>query len=117
MARFSTSGISRVSAERRWYVIAAWIVALLIGGALSTMYLDDALTTDFTSSSNQDSVVGLQLLEDRMQYPDPETETIVVESSSITVEDPGFASTGKRSGGGSARIRHTGRSGRRNQLL
>ncbi|CAN5862833.1 MMPL family transporter [soil metagenome] len=92
MARFSTSGISRKSAEKRWYVIGAWIVALIVAAIAASTWLDDALTTDFTSSSNQDSVVGLELLEDRMQYPDPERETIVVESSSMTVDDPEFES-------------------------
>ncbi|MGD9711452.1 MAG: efflux RND transporter permease subunit, partial [Thermomicrobiales bacterium] len=90
MARFSTSGISRRSAEHRWIVIAVWIVAIVVAGISTTMFLDDALTIDFESTSDQDSVVGLQLLEDRMAYPDPERETIVVSSSALTVSDPAF---------------------------
>jgi RND superfamily putative drug exporter len=93
MALFSTSGISRKSAEHRWYTIGIWIVALVLGIAAAGMWLDDALTTDFTSSSDQDSVVGLELLEERMEYPDPVTETIVVESSTVTVEEPEFEQT------------------------
>ena len=54
-------------------------------------YLDDALTTDVTSQSNQDSVVGLDLLEERMGYDDPERETIVVNSTTTSVDDPAFA--------------------------
>ena len=59
MARLSTYGISRASARRRWLVIALWIVALLIAGYSTATFLDDALTADFESLSNQDSVVGL----------------------------------------------------------
>ena len=44
-------------------------------------FLDDALTSDFESLSNQDSVVGLQLLEDAALFDDPERETMVVNSS------------------------------------
>ncbi len=91
MARVSTSGISRSSARRRWVVIAIWIVALVIAGMSTATYLDDALTTDVTSQSNQDSVVGLDLLEERMGYDDPERETIVVNSTTTSVDDPAFA--------------------------
>jgi RND superfamily putative drug exporter len=91
MALLSTSGISRKSAERPWVTIGAWIVALVVAIASISAFLEDALTIDFESFSDQDSVVGLQLLEERMQYPDPERETIVVDSASMTVEDPAFA--------------------------
>lgn len=91
MARLSTYGISRTSAQRRWVVIALWIVAILIAVYSTATFLDDALTSDFESLSKQDSVVGMQLLEDRMGYDDPERETIVVDSGSTTVDDPAFA--------------------------
>ncbi len=63
---------------------------MIVAGASTGAFLDDALTTDFESFSDQDSVVGLQLLEERMEYPDPERETIVVDSAAMTVNDPGF---------------------------
>ncbi len=53
--------------------------------------MDDALTSDFENLSNQESVVGLELLEERMDYDDPERETIVVNSESTSVDDPMFA--------------------------
>ena len=86
MAFFSTSGISRKSAEHRWYVVAGWIVALVVAFISTSLWLDDALTIDFESFSDQDSVVGLQLLEERMAYPDPERETVVIDSTSMTVD-------------------------------
>ena len=86
MAFFSTSGISRKSAEHRWYVVAGWIVALVVALVSTSLWLDDALTIDFESFSDQDSVVGLQLLEERMAYPDPERETVVIDSTSMTVD-------------------------------
>jgi RND superfamily putative drug exporter len=91
MARLSTYGITRSSARRHWVVIAIWIVALVIASYLTATYLSDALTTDFESQSDQDSVVGLELLEDRMAYDDPERETIVVNSDTIPVDDPAYA--------------------------
>ncbi|CAN5766211.1 MMPL family transporter [soil metagenome] len=90
MTLVSTAGISRFCAERRWYVVAVWIAILVIAGYSSTKYLSDALTTDFESLTNQDSVIGHELLEDRMQYSDPEQETIVVDSTSTTVDDPAY---------------------------
>jgi putative drug exporter of the RND superfamily len=93
MKRLSTAGVSRVSAEHRWLVIAAWLVILIVAGYTSSIYLDDALTTDFESLSDQDSVVALALLEERMQYPDPERETVIVDSSVLTVDDAAFQTT------------------------
>lgn len=91
MARISTYGISGGSARRRWLVIGLWIVALLVAGYSTATFLDDALTADFESLSNQDSVVGRQLLEERMGYDDPERETVVVDSSTTSVDDPAYA--------------------------
>ncbi len=93
MALLSTSGISRKSAEKRWWVILAWIIAMVVAGASTATWLGDALTTDFESYSDQDSVTGLHLLEERMQYPDPERETVVVDSDTLTIDDPEFEET------------------------
>jgi putative drug exporter of the RND superfamily len=90
MRLLSTSGLSRASAERRWLVIGIWVLVLVVAALSTSSFLDDALTTDMESLSDQDSVVGMRLLEDRMQYPDPERETIVVDSSTLTVDDPAF---------------------------
>ncbi len=90
MSVFSTAGLSRLSATRRWIVIALWIAAVVIALFSAATFLDDALTSDFESLSNQDSVVGLQLLEDAALFDDPERETVVVDSSGITVDDPAF---------------------------
>ena len=90
MSLFSTAGVSRLSATRRWIVIALWIAAMVVAGYSASTFLDDALTSDFESLSNQDSVVGLQLLEDAALFDDPERETIVVNSAGTTVDDPAF---------------------------
>ena len=104
MARLSTYGITRSSARRRWVVIAIWIVALLIAGYLSATYLSDALTTDFESQSNQDSVVGLDLLEERMGYDDPERETIVVDSTTTIRRRSGLCRGRQQDRGRPARL-------------
>ncbi|MBX3071970.1 MAG: MMPL family transporter [Thermomicrobiales bacterium] len=90
MALLSTSGISRRSAEKPWWVILGWIIAMVVAGASTATWLGDALTTDFESYADQDSVTGLHLLEERMQYPDPERETVVITSDSVTADDPAF---------------------------
>lgn len=90
MASLSTASISRKSAEKRWLVIGAWLIAIVIAAISTSLYLDDALTIDFESFSDQDSVTGLRLLEDRMDDTDPELETIVVSSTSLTTSDSEF---------------------------
>ncbi|MGH2559617.1 MAG: MMPL family transporter [Thermomicrobiales bacterium] len=89
MSRFSIVRLARVSAERPWRVVGLWLVLLLIAGALSSS-LEDGLTTEATFSTNPESMQGADLLEERLRGPAPMTETVIVRSESMTVDDPVF---------------------------
>lgn len=89
----STAAISAASARRPWRTIGAWVVLLVVGAILSGAFLSDALTTNVDLLDQPESIRGTQLLEDRMGYESPRTETIVVSSPSLTVDDPEFKQT------------------------
>jgi RND superfamily putative drug exporter len=90
MKVWSTCEISTASARHRWPVIAAWIVIFVLGGIASSVWLSDALTTEAEFVNSPESQQGLDLLEERFGWKDPLTETIVLTSDSLTVDDPEF---------------------------
>ena len=90
MARsLSTGGISSYCAEHRRQTFALWILAILLSLALASQ-LGDSLTTDVNFTGNPESSQVETLLEDRMRGPHPVTETIVVHSEVLTVDDSEF---------------------------
>jgi RND superfamily putative drug exporter len=90
MARLlSTSGLARASAARPWRVIILWVVIVALAG-VATTGLGDALTTTTNFTGDPESQKGADLLEERLRGPAPATETIIVRSDTLTVDDPAF---------------------------
>ncbi len=89
MSFLSPARLARASARHPWRVLGAWLVVLVLA-VMSASSLGDALTTTSNFSGKPDSAVGEQLLKDRMRGEKPATETIIVRSETLTVDDPGF---------------------------
>lgn len=85
----STAGLSRASALHPWRVIAAWVLIIVLSGVAASG-LGDALTTEIAFVNSPESEQGSNLLEERMHGPLPLTETIVIRSETLTVDDPAF---------------------------
>jgi RND superfamily putative drug exporter len=85
----STPGLARVCAHHPWRTLAAWLVVLALAVASATG-LADVLTTAVTMTNEPESVQGLHLIEARFRPFEPATETIIVRSESLTVDDPAF---------------------------
>src|SRR5215203_4430872 len=86
----STAKISGSSARHPWLTLGVWLAMLVAGGVLAGLFLSDALTTEVSLLDNPESLQGSNLLEERMGYETPLTETIVISSDSLTVDDPEF---------------------------
>ncbi len=86
---FSTSGIARATARHPWLTIGAWVIILVLG-AWQASFINDRTTSDFTMGGNPDSVAGIDLIEDRMGGEQALTETLVIFSDTLTVDDPAF---------------------------
>ena len=85
-----TEFLARVSSRKPLLTIALWLLVALIGGALSGSLLESATTTEFRMGGGAESVRAARLLEDRLRGPEPITETVIVQSESLTVDDPAF---------------------------
>ncbi|MGH2557788.1 MAG: MMPL family transporter [Thermomicrobiales bacterium] len=91
--RFSLARLAHTCARRGWIVVSLWLIALAVAGFAAATYLD-TLTGDDDFTGNPESVRAWNLLQERMPPPSPgqggPTETIIIRSSSSTVDDPAF---------------------------
>lgn len=88
---FSPAGLARISARRPWAVVGLWIGMLALAGLIAATSLGDVLTTEITFTNEQESLAGFDLLDERMESSQAIGETVVLQSDSLTVDDPAFA--------------------------
>ncbi len=86
----STTGMVSASARHPWRVLGIWAVALVLAAVLTATSLSKTLTTDVSFTNNPESLQGSRLLADRLRGASPVTETVVVHSDSLTINDPQF---------------------------
>ncbi|MEX1046056.1 MAG: MMPL family transporter [Actinomycetota bacterium] len=86
----NTETIARASSRHPWRTITVWVVLLMAAGYASGQMLDDVLTNDFAFTNRPESVQAHDLLEDRLTGPEKDTELVLVEADSLTIEDPAF---------------------------
>ena len=85
-----TEALARGSARRPWTVIGLWVLALVIAGALVATLLNDALTTQFVFTNTPESQRGVDLMEELRGLPISTNEVVIVQSDTLTVDDPAF---------------------------
>ena len=86
-----TETLARISARRPWLMIALWVILVVVGGALSSQLLDSATTTELGLGGRAESEQAAELLETRLRGgPEPVTEIVIIQSDSLTVDDPAF---------------------------
>jgi RND superfamily putative drug exporter len=64
------------------------VAAFVVTGA----FLNDALTNEASATNDPESIQAKELLENRLRGPAPNNEAIIVQSASMTVDDPAFRS-------------------------
>ncbi len=78
------------SARRPWITIGIWALVIIISLGLRATLFDDAISTEFAFTNNPDSKVADELLEERLFGPKGTNEVVIVESETMTVDDPAF---------------------------
>ena len=85
-----TGFLARISARRPLVTIAIWLIVAVVAAGISSNLLDGATTTELRLTSGADSQRAADLLESRLRGPQPVTEIVVVQSETLTVDDPAF---------------------------
>ena len=85
-----TEFLARISARRPLLVLAAWVVLVLVAGAISVRLIDSATTTELRLTGGAESEKAARLLEERLRGPEPLIELVVVKSEIQTVDDAAF---------------------------
>jgi RND superfamily putative drug exporter len=90
-SRRSTAGLAGICARHPWRTVAAWIVVLALAMVAATG-LGDALTFEGSFTNRPESVRADDLLTQRMRGGEDEalTETVIVHSDTVTVDDVAF---------------------------
>ena len=70
--------------------IGAWVALMIIASALNVNLLESATTTEFRLAGSFESERASALLAERLPASQAITEIVVVQSESLTVEDPAF---------------------------
>lgn len=89
MRSLSTSGLARVTSRHPWWTIGLWVLILLIAGWQAS-FIGDRTTSEFKFNTEPESIKGLNLIEDRFNREEPLTETVVIYSDTLTVDDQSF---------------------------
>lgn len=85
-----TQSIVRLAARHPWWTIAVWVVVLL--GMLAAIFnlLSTATTTDQGFTVTPESMVAQHLLDQKMHQPTRIVEIAILQSKTLTVDDPAF---------------------------
>ena len=70
--------------------IGAWVALMIIASALNVNLLESATTTEFRLAGSFESERASALLAERLPASQAITEIVVVQSESLTVDDPAF---------------------------
>ena len=85
-----TESLARISARRPWVTIGIWGILVVIALALVQALLASATTTDLRLADRYESERAAALLEERLRGPKALAEIVIVQSSSLTVNDATF---------------------------
>ena len=85
-----TDALARISARRPWITIGIWMVAVVVALGLSGSLLESATTTELRLSSGFESEDTATLLKERFPSTQQVQEVVIVQSDSLTVDDPAF---------------------------
>ena len=85
-----TGKLAGICARRPWVTVGVWVVVLAVALGLVQALLPSATTTEFRLGAGYESEQAAALLEERLRGPKPVSELVIVQSPSLTVDDPQF---------------------------
>src|SRR5664280_1194866 len=90
MKKFGLESIARACARHPWRVLSAWVVVLVVSGAMTALFLGGSLTNSDHFTSNPESARADALISQKLSATDKPQELIIVRSATLTVDSPAF---------------------------
>ncbi|MGH2654785.1 MAG: MMPL family transporter, partial [Actinomycetota bacterium] len=90
--KLNPEALARASSRHPWRTLGIWVVLIASMGFVSSQLLGDVLTQEFEFTNNPESVRAQQVIDERFSDGTEvaSTEFFIVQSESLTVEDPAF---------------------------
>ncbi len=88
--RLLPESLASASAGRPLLTFGIWLVLGIVALLISTQLLDNATTTELRLSGSIESERAGKLMESRLGSPDSITEVVVIQSDTLTVDEPAF---------------------------
>ena len=89
--KLSPEALARASSRHPWRTVGVWVVVIVSMGVVTSQLLGDVLTQEFSFTNRPDSVRAQEVLDEEFETGGAEdTEFVIVQSGSLTVEDPRF---------------------------
>ncbi len=89
---FSPQRMAGASARHPWRTLGAWVLLLVVVTVLSAAFGGPMTGEGIRYTTNPDSQVGWDLIDEHFGEDNGASETIVVHSDALTVDDPAFQS-------------------------
>jgi putative drug exporter of the RND superfamily len=89
--KLSPESLARASSRRPWRTIGIWVVVIVSMGIVSSRLLGDVLSQEFEFTNKPEAVRAQEVIDATFQTNGAEdTEFVIVQSDSLTIEDPQF---------------------------
>jgi RND superfamily putative drug exporter len=90
--KLNPESLARASSRHPWRTLGIWVVLIGTMGFLSSQLLGDVLTQEFEFTNNPESVRAQDVIDEKFSEGNEvaSTEFFIVQSDSLSVEDPAF---------------------------
>jgi RND superfamily putative drug exporter len=89
--KLSPESLARASSRHPWRTIGVWVVVIVSMGIVSSRLLGDVLSQDFEFTNKPEAVRAQEVIDETFQTGGAEdTEFVIVQSESLTIDDPRF---------------------------
>src|SRR5436309_14739333 len=91
--KLSPESLARASSRHPWRTLGVWLMVIVAAGALSSVLLSGVLNQDIAFTNKPESVRAQDVIDARFAQGGTEadsTEFFVIQSDSLTVDDPQY---------------------------
>ncbi len=104
--KLNPESMARASSRHPWRTLGLWVVLIVAMGAVGSRLLSGVLSEDAEFTNNPESARAQAVLDAKFGGASTDTEYVIVQSGSLTVDDPRFEAAVAKVRGAVAAIDH-----------